>query len=343
MEIAILGRPQSGKSSIFEIMTGIKSREVFGEQFVRGVAKVPDLRFEKLVETFKPAKITPASIPFVDVNAAEKDAWNATRQSLGSCDAILHVVDAFNSQSPAEAAKSFRALEDELIISDLGIVEKRLERLVKIPKAALKADEAIHAKVLPPIKEHLESGKPIRELDIPKDEAASLKSFSFWSQKPQLVVLNTSEGAEDFSKDFSSTAGFTGEVLSICCKVEAEIAELPPEERSSFLKSLGIDRPAFESVVQASFKLLSRIYYFTVGEDEVRAWIIRAGSTAPQAAGAIHKDFERGFIKAEVVSYEDFIASGSSIASAKSAGKLRLEGKEYIVKDGDIINFRFNV
>lgn len=343
MEIAILGKQQSGKSTLFEIMTGVKSKEMFGEQFVRAVAKVPDERFDKLVEIFKPAKVTPASIPFVDVNAAQENAWNQARQSLGSCDAILHIVDMFTSSDIDKAVKDFRELEDELILSDLVIIEKRLERLNKVPKAALKGDDIIHAKVLPPIKDILESGKALRNETFSKEEEASLKSFSLWSQKPLLVVLNTSENTGNVSEQFLKASGFSGSALSICCKVEAEIAELPNDDRKSFLESLGIARPAFESVIQSSFQLLQRIYYFTVGEDEVRAWIIKDGSTAPQAAAAIHKDFERGFIKAEVVSYTDFISTGASIQSAKSAGKLRLEGKEYIVKDGDIINFRFNV
>lgn len=342
MEIAILGKQQSGKSTLFEIMTGVKSKEMFGEQFVRAIAKVPDERFDNLVSIFKPAKITPAVIPFVDVNASQENAWDKARQSLGGCDAIVHVVDMFTHTSIEKAVKAFRDLEDELILSDLVIVEKRLERLNKIPKAALKGDDIVHAKILPSIKDTLEAGKALRYETLSKDDEASLKSFSLWSQKPILVVLNTTEGA-NVSEEFLKASGFSGTALSICCKVEAEIAELPADDRRSFLESLGITRPAFESVIQSSFYLLQRIYYFTVGEDEVRAWIIKSNSTAPQAAAAIHKDFERGFIKAEVVSYEDFIAHGATIQGAKAAGKLRLEGKEYIVKDGDIISFRFNV
>jgi len=336
-----LGLKQSGKSTLFRIMTGINSAEVYGESTVPGIAKVPDERFDHLVKIFNPAKITPASIPFVDVNAQGEKGWEDIRNAISHADSLLHIVDCFTASDVQDMIKRYKMLESELIISDLMIVEKRIERLAKIPANTLKPDETIQLKILPGIKEHLEAGKPLRELSFANDELHAIKNFAFWSLRPELVVLNISEGASDPSNEFQSCT--KSPVIAICCNIEAEVAQLDAHEREEFLKSLGIETPAFEKIVQTAFHQLGRIYYFTVGEDEVRAWIVKEGSTAPQAAAVIHKDFERGFIKAEVVSYDDFIACGETLANAKSKGKQRLEGKEYIVKDGDIISFRFNV
>lgn len=343
MEIGIIGLSQSGKSTLFEIMTGVASRDVFGEPVVRGIAAVPDERFSELVRRFNPKKVSPAQVPFTDTNAVGENAWDAIRQHLGSADGLLHVVDAFTANDPAEVVSRFRKLQDELILSDLVIVERRLERLVKIPKAALKPEEAKHAVILPKAKELLESGRPLRELTLSAEEEHALRSFAFWTLRPQLLVVNVREDNPSFADEAASIVGAGTPVIGICGMMEAEIAQLPPQDRVSFLETLGVSEPAFERIIRTAFALLGRICYFTVGEDEVKAWVIPAGSTAPRAAAAIHKDFERGFIKAEVVSYDDFIACGGTLAAAKSAGKLRLEGKEYIVKDGDIISFRFNV
>lgn len=342
MEIAIVGGAQSGKSTLFQIMTGVKSADMFGEQTVVGIASVPDKRFTQLVDIFKPAKVTPATVPFVDVNAFGEEGWEALRPKIATADAFLHVVDCFSTDDVSEMVKRYKSLEDEFIISDLGIVEKKMERLAKLPQNALGPDEITHQKIMPAIKAHLEGGKPLRELALSPSDADSLRGFAFWSQRPELVVLNIPEGSRDFAGEFRKKAQVSSSI-PICCLVESEIAMLPAEERREFLDSMGIETPAFETIIRESFSRLGRICYFTVGEDEVRAWVIKKDSTAPKAAAAIHKDFERGFIKAEVVSYEDFMHSGRSLASAKSSGKLRLEGKEYIVQDGDIISFRFAV
>ena len=329
MEIAILGLPQSGKSTLFQIMTGINSREIYGETLVKGIAKVPDERFDTLVGVFKPAKATPATIPFVDVSATGEKGFDAVRQSLSGVDGIVHIVNCFSAADSAEIIKRYRQLEEELIFSDLIIVERNIERIAKTPDSPL-------VKILPRLKEHLEAGLPLRDMSLTKDETAAIRNYSFWSLKPELIVLNTAEGASHDVAEFKKST-------AICCQIEAEIAGLPPSEQKEFLDSLGISTPAFHLIIQTALTQLERMYYFTVGEDEVKAWVIKKGSTAPQAASAIHKDFERGFIKAEVVSYADFVAYGKSLAGAKSAGKLRLEGKDYIVQDGDIISFRFNV
>lgn len=341
MEIAILGLKQSGKSTLFRIMTGVNSSEVYGDPAVKGIAKIPDDRFIRLVEIFKPEKITPAAVPFIDVSVTGEKGWDSIRQTVSGADSILHIVDCFSTSDVSLMKKRYNDLEAELILSDLIIVERRLERFAKLSANTLRPDEAIQIKVMPLLKEHLESGKPLRDLELSGNESEALKNFAFWSLRPELVVLNIAEGMKDPSDEFKECT--KSPVLAICCRIEAEIATLPEGERKEFLDSLGIITPAFQTIVQTAFAQLQRIYYFTVGEDEVRAWVIRKGSTAPQAAAAIHKDFERGFIKAEVVSYNDFIASGGTLAGAKSAGKLRLEGKDYIVQNGDIISFRFNV
>lgn len=343
MEIAILGQKQSGKSTIFEIMTGIKSREMFGEPTVRGMAKVPDARFDSLVDIFKPAKVSPAHIPFVDINAQGEDAWGTIRKNVAGTDGIVHVVDAFTAKDADEVLSRFRKLEDELIISDLIVVENRLERLLKLPKTALKPYEQIEATLLPKAKDALDSGKPLRELGFTPDEIHALRGFSFWTIRPEIVVVNASENDLSIADDLKLKLDPGPPVIGICGQVEAEIAQLKDDERAPFLEAMGITEPAFQKIIRTAFHSLGQMCYFTVGEDEVKAWVIPAGSTAPRAAAAIHKDFERGFIKAEVCSYADFMNLGKSLASVKSAGRLRLEGKEYIVLDGDIISFRFNV
>ncbi len=343
MEIGILGLPQSGKSTLFEIMTGVHSRDVHGEPCVRGQASVPDPRFDRLVEIYQPLRAVPARVPFTDVNAAGEKAWETVRQALSGAEGLLHVVDCFSDRSISAMVKRCRQLADELILSDLVVVENRRERLLKVAKKTLKPPELLHVELMPRLQEQLEAGKPLREMPLTPEERHALSSFSFWTLRPELVVLNVAEDGFPAVEAFQAEAGLNEPVMGICCELEAEVAALPPEEQKEFLAALGLAEPAFGRVIQAAFSLLGRISYFTVGEDEVKAWVIPEGTKAPRAAAAIHKDFERGFIKAEVTAYEDFIACGSSHAKAKAAGKVRLEGKEYVVKDGDIINFRFNV
>ena len=343
MEIGIIGLPQSGKSTLFEIMTGAKSRDLHGEDCVRGLAAVPDPRFERLVEIFAPAKVSPARIPFSDVNAVGEKAWNAVRQSLAGADGLVHIVDAFTALDLPEALGRYRKLEDELILSDLLIVENRLERLAKTAKKPMTPQDALHTAVLPRLLEQLEGGKPLRDLPLSDEEKHGLRSFSFWTIRPELVVVNTPEDDPSVADAFLQALGNDVPGIGICCEIEAELIALPAGERTEFLQSLGISEAAFGRVIKAAFSLLGQISYFTVGEDEVKAWVIPAGTKAPKAAGVIHNDFERGFIKAEIIGYEEFIACGGSFAGVRSQGKLRLEGKEYIVQDGEIINFRFNV
>lgn len=343
MEMGILGLPQSGKSTLFEIMTGGKSSTQHNETVVRGLASVPDERFDKLVEIYKPVKVSPAKVPFVDVHAVGEHPWEAIRQNLSGTDGILHVVDGFSLPDIRLSIDAYLKLEDELILSDLLIIEKKLERLTKTSKKALTQQDTAQEELLPKLREILEAGKPLRASGLSAAEVFTLRSFSFWTIKPELVVVNVAEDNPSFANDFAKAANLTEPVIGICCKIEAELSGLDAADQKEFLASLGITEPAFGRIIRAAFSLLGRISFFTVGEDEVKAWVIPLQTKAPKAAGAIHNDFERGFIKAEVMSYDDFIAHGGSTAQVKSAGRLRLEGKEYIVQDGDIITFRFNV
>lgn len=343
MEMGILGLPQSGKSTLFEIMTGVKSSTQHNETVVRGLAAVPDERFDKLVEIYKPVKVSPAKIPFVDVHAVGEHPWEAIRQNLSGADGTLHVVDGFSLPDAHLSIDAYRRLKDELVLSDLLIIEKKMERLTKTSKKALTPQDVTQAELLPKLKDCLEGGKPLRAAGLTPTEVFTLRSFSFWTIKPELVVVNVAEDNLSFADSFAKAAKLTEPVMGICCKIEAELTGLDAAEQKEFLASMGIAEPAFGRIIRAAFLLLGRISFFTVGEDEVKAWVVPAETKAPQAAAAIHNDFERGFIKAEVMHYDDFIAHGGSIAQVKSAGRLRLEGKEYIVQDGDIINFRFNV
>jgi len=343
MEIGILGLPQSGKSTLFEIMTGIHSRDMHGDPCIRGLTNVPDDRFDELVNIFQPAKISPAKIPFVDINTRGENTWEPIRQTLNGADGVIHVVDGFSTQGVQDIVRRYHKIEDELILSDLMVVENRLERLNGITKKALKPQDLSHLQVLSDLKGHLEKGLPIRDMGLPDDVLFSLKSFSFWTTRPELVVINIGEDSLPVIEAFLEETDHSCPVMGICCQVEAELIGLTGDEQEEFLSVMGIEEPAFKRTIREAFSLLGRITFFTVGEDEVKAWVIPAGSRAPRAAAAIHKDFERGFIRAEVVSYEDFVVCGKSLAKAKAAGKFRLEGKDYVVKDGDIISFRFNI
>lgn len=343
MEIGIVGLPAGGKSTLFEIMTGTNSREARGESFVRGLATVPDERFDHLVKIFHPAKISPAKVPFIDVNASGEKAWNTIRQTLSGTDGLLHVVDGFSVKDVRQVIAHFRKLEEELILSDLVVVENRLERLDRLSTAARKPADTLQMEILPRLKARLEEGKVLRGLELTADQMHALRSFSFWTSRPEMIAINTAEDNPLLVDAFVRETGITVPLITICGQIEAEIAAMPPEEQRDYLHAMGIAEPAFGRVIRTAFSLLGRICYFTVGEDEVKAWVIPAGTKAPKAAAVIHKDFERGFIKAEVVGFDDFVACGNTLTGAKSKGKLRLEGKEYVVEDGDIISFRFNV
>jgi hypothetical protein len=283
-------------------------------------------------------------VTYSDVHAVGEHPWDAIRQDLSGADAILHVVDGFSLPDVSLTLDAYRKLEDELVLSDLLIIEKKLERLAKMSnKKAISPQETAQNDLLPRLKDCLEAGKPIRAAGLTPAEVLTLRSFSFWTIKPELVVINVAEDHLSFADSFAKAAHLAEPVIGICCKIEAELTGLDAADQKEFLASMGIAEPAFGRIIRGAFSLLGRMSFFTVGEDEVKAWVIPVGTKAPKAAGAIHNDFERGFIKAEIMSYDDFTAHGGSASQVKAAGRLRLEGKEYIVQDGDIINFRFNV
>jgi len=343
MEIGILGLPQSGKSTLFKIMTGIHSRDADEYLCVRGLSNVPDSRFDDLVDVFDPDRKSPAKVPFIDINSRSEHTWESVRQTLNGADCFIHVVDAFSSQSAHDMINRYRKIEDEIILADLQVVENRIERMRKVPAKALKTSDISQREIFPALRRHLEEGNPLRTMGLSPYTLFSLKSYSFWTLRPELVVINLGEESPSVMDMFLKETDYLVPAVEIHCQLEAELIMLAQNEQKEFLDALGLDEPAFVRIIKKAFSMLDRICYFTVGDDEVKAWVVPAGAKAPKAAAAIHKDFERGFIRAEVVSYDDFVIHGKKMANVKAAGKLRLEGKDYEVQDGDIISFRFNV
>ncbi len=353
MKVGLVGFAGSGKTTVFNTLTGLTA-EVGGfsgrEKANIGVIKVPDPRVEKLAELYNPKKKTLAEISFVDV--AGPQAEEAERAEAGldpklvqhmrEAEALVHVVRAFENPmlaQPADAARDIRAFDDELILTDLVQIENRIARLKK------EKDSAREREVLERLKTALEEERPLRDLDLSSEEKAMIAGFRFMSLKPMLVLLNMSEDqvAGGPPSDVAELAESKSlRLIAMAGKAEMEIAELDSDEQREFLQDLGIAEPARERFIRAAYKLLDLISFLTSGEDECRAWTISRGTTAQKAAGKIHSDIERGFIRAEVVRFEDLIECGSE-ARCREQGKLRLEGKEYTVQDGDVIHYRFNV
>ena len=361
MKIAIIGLANSGKTTIFNALTGLNLETtiyptVTAEPHI-GVVKVPDVRLDKLTEIYNPKKTTHATVEYVDYIGLTKGDMVQNRKVfdfIKDADAIVHVVRAFEDDSvtyPMESINPRRdaeTIELEMIFGDLELVDKRLERMEQGLKRGKKPDET-EKKILTKCKEILEKETALRDIDFSEEEQKTMRNLQFMSIKPGLVVLNVGEHDLDSEKTKAITSelekffkGRQVKVLSLCGKIEMEIAQLSPEEAKAFLDDLGIAEPALNKLIHVSYDLLGLISFLTVGEDEVRAWTIARGMNAQKAAGKIHSDIERGFIRAEAVSYNDFIAHGN-MAGAREKGLLRLEGKTYEVKDGDIINFRFNV
>jgi GTP-binding protein YchF len=346
MKAGLVGYAQSGKTTLFNALTGLHKAGASGRGQVNlGAIKVPDPRIDRLSAIFKPRKTTPAEMRFVDVPgpAGKGSGLDAdSLRALAEVDSFCLVVRGFPAAdgTAPDPERELRDFDAELVLHDLAIVEKRLDRL---RKEQHKGTGEFHE--LERLHVQLDEGKPLRAMQLSDAEEKELAHFSFLSRRPLLVVVNAAEDAaaapppapvERAARERGS------EILSLCAAVEAEIAELDPSEQPEFLASLGLTEPARARFIRAAYHLLDLVSFFTVGEDEVRAWPIRRGDKAPRAAGRIHSDLERGFIRAEVMHYDDFIAVGSE-ARARQEGKLRLEGKEYVVKDGDILNIRFAV
>ncbi len=352
MKLGILGFPKSGKTTLFNLLTGADAETgkftVQREAHV-GVAKVPDRRLERLRDLYNPKRYVPATIDYVDIPGLElgKGAEDADLVALKNVDALVHVVRAFDDAEishPSGSVDAERDLVDldlELILADHALVERRRERLQQSKKRGLSADEKVELALLDErVLPQLENEQPLRALELSEDEDRRLRGFQLLSAKPMLVVVNGDEKSLTAPVELPLSPGV--EAIAVSAPIEAEIAGLDAGEQQAFLEDLGLDRPSLARILAASYALLHRISFFTVGEDEVRAWTIRRGTTAHRAAGAIHSDIERGFIRAEVVASDALLAAGSMAACRENA-TLRLEGKEYVVQDGEVVHFRFNI
>ena len=367
MKVGIVGLPRVGKTTVFNLLTrgevDTASWGGRGEAHV-GVARVPDARVDRLAEIFSPRKVTYATVEYVDLpglsrgegkTGTEAQALATYLNSLKNVDALVHVVRAFedpgiaHSEGTVNPARDVELFELEMIFSDLVVVEKRLDRLGKDLKKSRNAELELEQQILTRFKAALEGERPLRELALTADEARRARGFTFLSAKPLLLVVNL--GDSDARRIASVVDSFGLQkaasrpmvrVTAVCGKIEAEIAALPPEDARMFMQDLGISSGWLDRVIHESYSLLGLVSFYTAGDPEVRAWTITGGMTAPQAAGVIHTDFEKGFIKAEVVSYSDMVELGS-FSSARNKGALRLEGRDYVVRENDVILFRFNV
>ncbi|MCL4559257.1 MAG: redox-regulated ATPase YchF [Chloroflexi bacterium] len=356
MRLGIIGLPQSGKTTLFNALT--RGTQPTGAAAGRievhtAVVDVPDPRVDRLSAMFQPkktiyAKVTYADIAGLDGSAGKTGISGVLLNQLTQMDGFIHVVRCFESERVPHPAGSIDPLRDiltmdtELILNDLIAVERKQERLVEEKKKGGGREKAVIEReitLFDRFHEALSAEIPLRDLEISFEEEKLLTGYGFLSRKPNLIVLNLSEGQEapviEYSHRHSQIVALQGEL-------EMEIAQLPPEEAEVFLKEYGIAEPSLSRMIRLSYDLLGLQSFFTVGPDEVRAWTVRRGATAPEAAGEIHTDLQKGFIRAEVVTYDDLVALGG-LSEARGKGKLRLEGKDYVVQDGDVITIRFNI
>ena len=358
LRAGLIGFPSSGKTALFQLLTSAREapRSAGKAEAHVGVSRVPDERLDRLTELFKPKKHVPATVEFADMGGAPSGKAGATAlldvAAFRGADALLHVVRMFRDPAVPHAAGSVdpardvRTMEDEVILADLGVVERRLERLEKDLKKAATPDLKKEHEILVSCKTALEAGQPLRDLQLAAEDARRLRGFQFLSAKPLLIVLNLDEAdlpQADRAVDLAGIADFVKgphtRAVPICAKIELEIAQLDPADAAAFMTDLGLKESGLDRVIRASYDLLGYISFFTVGEDENRAWSIPRHTNAQNAAGEIDSDSQRGFIRAEVCRYDHLLARGS-IAACRDHGELRLEGKEYTVLDGDVINFR---
>src|SRR5437016_9549430 len=357
MKTGIIGLPQVGKTSLFKILTKahVGERGHNPREAHLGMAKVPDERLDKLSSLYNPKKLVHATIEYSDVAAIGQEALkeSAYANNLRTVDALIHVLRAFDEPSiphvgEVDPLRDAKNVDFDLMVNDLGQIEKRLERLEKDLKKQKTAELEKEFDLLKRAKAHLEAEKPLREMEMAADDKKRVRGFMLLSEKPILYVLNISESSElgrdleEAAKKFSVeevAARPNAGVTAICGKVEAELAEMPDAEAAEFLSSYGLKESGLTRLIRKTYELLGMISFFTVGEDECRAWTVERNSRAQNAAGAIHSDLEKHFIRAETIHWDTLLDAGSE-ANAKSRGTLRLEGKDYIVKDGDVMHIR---
>jgi len=355
MKLGLIGLPQTGKGTLFGLLTGVPAAITDHKKPLPGQADIRDSRFFELVKLYSPKKETPARIdleliPDIDPAAIKE---GGIFRAMSELDAVCHVVRAFkddtvfHASGSVDAERDIESVNSELVLHDLIFIEKRLERIGKDSKKRdpkeIRAEESLLAK----FREHLDAGSHLRTLTLTQDEAKIIKSYPFITMKRMLVVLNVSDDmissrelTERISKKY---AQLDLDVMQVSARLESEIAGLESEaERNEFMKEAGIGEPALNLLTSLAMKSLGLISFFTVGKDEVKQWPIRKGSTAPEAGSAIHSDIQRGFIRAEVIKYGDLVEFGDE-EKVKTSGRLMLAGKDYIVEDGDVISFRFNV
>jgi GTP-binding protein YchF len=355
MKTAIIGLPMVGKTSLFTILTGVHQETRIGSTAARtGVARVPDPRLEALARLFEPPKVTHATVEYVDMPSISKETLRdvSSIASLRVVDAFAHVLRLFadptvpHEKGSVDPVRDLEDVETELILSDLVVVEKRMERLEKERKKIKNPELDREFELLERCKAALESDQPLRQLEIDADDEKRLRGFQFLSQKPVLYVLNLGEDEagrlhereREYREGPIAGRKHTA-VTAVCGKIEAELAELPRAEQQDYLASYGLEESGLERLISATYALLGLMSFLTAGEDECRAWTIPMGSTAVKAAGAIHSDFEKKFIRAEVANWKAMVDLGG-YAGLREKGLLRLEGKEYIVKDGDVLVIR---
>jgi ribosome-binding ATPase len=358
LRAALIGFPSSGKTTLFQLMTSAKDAPRGKGDVNIGISRVPDSRLDVLTGMYNPKKRVPATVEFTDLIAPARSGAQGLVDvaAYKNADALVHVVRAFRDPSIAHPsgsvnpARDAQAMEDELILADLGIAERRLERIEKDLKRGKSTELDKERELVQRCRVALEEGKPLRSLALTGEDQKRLSGFQFLSAKPLLLVINLDESdLSELGADLPRAAAATGlteflahaetKAVALCAKIELEISQLETDDAKAFLSDLGLAESGLDRVIRTSYDLLGYMSFFTVGEDECRAWSIHRGTAAQLAAGEIHSDIQRGFIRAEVVAY-DALTSRGSMQACKEHGEVRLEGKEYVVQDGDIINFR---